>query len=201
LWAATWSNGLWYRVGSEPAWKRQLSPRLTWVLGPDSAIAPRGLAWHSGALWVAYQTGDVVRMPQAKPPYQDFKNCRSVNGSYGECKKTPINLYTALSYRDRLYVGGYYGAAPYVLDDRTGFLIPTEIAGWCWNDYAQCGGKRTWDLVGLGDTLYSASSRYIMKIPLSEVPSFQPSMMDQFHWSADTSWRDSVLRRNNPIGW
>jgi len=150
---------------------------------------------------VAYQAKDIVRMPGAKAPYQSFSNCLSVNGNYGDCKNAPINLYTALSYRDRLYVGGYYGAAPYVLDDRTGFLIPTEIAGWCWNDYAQCGGKRTWDLVGLGDTLYTASSRYIMKIPLAEVPSFQPSMMDQFHWSADTSWRDSVLRRNNPIGW
>ncbi|MBK8800976.1 MAG: hypothetical protein IPN71_02765 [Fibrobacteres bacterium] len=201
LWAATWSNGLWYRVASEASWKRQPSPRRTWVLGPDSATAPRGIAWHSGALWVAYQSKDIIRMPNAKPPYQTSSNCLSKDGLYGDCKNPPVNIYSILSYRDRLFVGGYYGAAPYVLDERTGFWITTEIAGWCWNDNAQCGGTRTWDLVGLGDTLYSASSRYIMKIPLAEVPGFQPSMMAQFHWSSDTSWRDSVLRRNNPIGW
>lgn len=201
LWAATWSKGLWYRVGSEASWKKPPPPRSTWLVRQDSAFAPRGLAWHHGALWVSDWTQEITRMPNGKPPYSGVTNClQDDNGPIGGCRNPPLNPFALLSYRDRLFVGGYYGAAPYVLDETTGFWITTEIAGWCWNEGSTCGGKRTWDLVGLGDTLYSASSRFIMKIPLSEVPGFQPSLMAKFHWSSDTSWRDSVLRRNNPIG-
>lgn len=200
LWAASWEHGLWYRVGSEPTWKKQRSQRQTWLTFElDSAEHPRGLAWHHGALWVADWAGEVTRMPGARAPYQAVGNCPA-GASLPHCRHQPTNIFSLLSYKDRLYVGGYFGAAPFVLDETTGFWITTEIAGWCWNDGDICGGKRTWDLVGLGDTLYSASSRFIMKLPLSKVPVFDTSMMKRFFWNPDTSKRDSILRRNNPIG-
>lgn len=198
LWAGTWESGLWYRVASESAWTRQRAPRMTWYSkAVDSVVWPRGLAWHHGALWVADWSGEVTRMPGGRAPYVGVSNCP--NNASG-CRSQPSINYALLSYRDRLYLGGYNGAAPYVLDEATGFWITTEIAGWCWSDGDVCGGKRTWDLVGLGDTLYSASSRFIMKIPLAEIPTFSPDLMTRFGWSPDTSWRNSVLRRNNPVG-
>lgn len=200
LWAASWEHGLWYRVGSETTWKKQQSQRETWkTFRLDSAKNPRGLAWHHGALWVADWAGEVTRMPGAHAPYQAVGNCPA-GASLPNCRHQPTNIFSLLSYKDRLYVGGFFGAAPFVLDEPTGFWITTEIAGWCWNDGNTCGGKRTWDLVGLGDTLYSASSRYIMKLPLSKVPVFDTSMMTRFYWNPDTSRRDSIFRRNNPIG-
>ncbi len=200
LWAATWEHGLWYRVGTESTWKKQPSQRTTWnYLRLDSSENPRGISWHHGALWVGDWSGEVTKMSGGHAPYQAVGNCPA-GASLPNCRHQPNNIFSLLSYHDRLYVGGFFGAAPFVLDEPTGFWITTEIVGWCWNDGNTCGGKRTWDMVGLGDTLYSASSRFIMKLPLAKVPTFDTSMMARFFWNPDTSKRDSIFRRNNPIG-
>jgi hypothetical protein len=174
------------------------APKITWNTYNDTAKSPRGLAWYKGALWVGDWTGEITQMPGGTAPYSASANCPSANAPSG-CRKQPINNFTMLSYGGHLFVGGYFGAAPYVYDDTTGFWITTEIKGWCWNNGNTCGGTRTWDMVGLGDTIYSASSRFIMKLPLSKVPRFSDTMYTEFSWPRDTSWRDSLWRRNNPL--
>lgn len=201
LWAATWRNGLWYRVGSENTWKRQAAPRETWMTSrSDSAIRPRGIAWYHGALWTGDQSGELTRIPNGKAPYQASRNCRPTIDGPGACRDQPLYAYSLLAYGEKLFVGGFFGGNPQVLDEATGFWLPTEAAGWCWNDGKTCGGLTTWDMVGLGDTVYTASRRFIMKIALKDVTTFAPWMMDRYGWPRDTSWRDSVLRRNNPLG-
>jgi hypothetical protein len=196
LWAATWDQGLWYRVWGSSTWTRMHAPRATFA--SDSVWNPRGLAWYQGALWVGDWAREITRMPSGTAPYQASRNCPFPNAPSG-CRDLPVNIFTMLSYGGHLFVGGYFGAAPYVYDDATGFWITTEIKGWCWNSGNTCGGSRTWDMVGLGDTIYTTSSRFVMKLPLSKVPRFSDTMMTQFSWPTDTSWRDSLWRRNNPL--
>lgn len=199
FWAATWESGLWYRAASDSVWKRQAAPRWIALGLKDSLTNPRGLAWHNGALWVADWASTVTRMPGGRAPYEAVDNCVWDSIQSTSCRRGPVNIFSLLSYGGRLFSAGYFGASPHVLDEARGFWIPMEIAGWCWDNDNVCGGKRTWDMVGLGDTLYTASSRFLMKIPLSQVPVFTESLMDRFHWPRDTSFRDSLFRRNNPL--
>lgn len=198
LWMAGWENGLWYRVWGTSTWTRMHAPKITWNTYNDTAKNPRGLAWYKGALWVGDWTGEITQMPNGSAPYSASGNCPPTNAPSG-CRKQPINNFSMLSYGGHLFVGGYFGAAPYVYDDTTGFWITTEIEGWCWNNGNTCGGTRTWDMVGLGDTIYTTSSRFVMKLPLSKVPRFSDTMFTEFSWPTDTSWRDSLWRRNNPL--
>lgn len=199
IWAATWEDGLWFRTASDSIWRRQAAPRWIALGLKDSLTNPRGLAWHNGALWVADWASTVTRMPGGRAPYEAVDNCVWDSIQSTSCRRGPVNIFSLLSYGGRLFSAGYFGASPHVLDEARGFWIPMEIAGWCWDNDNVCGGKRTWDMVGLGDTLYSASSRFVMKIPLSQVPVFSEPLMDRFHWPRDTSFRDSLFRRNNPL--
>lgn len=198
VWSATWEHGLYYRVYGEATWKRMPAPMMTWLTKPrlqDTAENPRGLAWHRGDLWVADWSGEMTRMPGGRVPYQAVRNCPP---NLDACvRDLPVNLFAAASVEGRLVVAGYFGASGHVLDDSSRQWIPLEDS-WCWNDLRDCGGTRTWDLVGLGDTIYSASNRFIMKFPVSDLPRMTTAIAKRYRWPLDTAWRDTFLNVLNP---
>ncbi len=198
LWAATWESGLWYRVWGESAWKKLLAPWMTdWWKTRDSLKNPRAMAWHQGALWIGDWLNELTEAPGGKPPYRGYRNCRQGADDPTGCKEIPLNILSMLSYRDHLFVSGHWPASGFVLDDSSGFLLPMA-EGWCWNDLADCGGLQTRDLVGLGDTLYAAGSRFIMKFPLADLPALTPANAALWKWNPDTRWRDSLWALPNP---
>lgn len=198
VWSATWENGLWYRVWGAPSWIRMPAPVKTrWSAPRDSANFPRGIAWHRGSLWVADWSGEVTEMPGGKAPYQGVRNCPGDDRKASCLRDLPINLFAATEHGGRLFVAGYFGASGHVLDDSSRQWITLEDT-WCWNDYRDCGGTRTWDLAGLGDTLYAASSRFVMKIALADLPKMSPQLVTRWNWPVDTAWRDTFLHVPNP---
>lgn len=196
LWSATWESGLWYRVWGEPSWKNLPAPRATWLR--DSVFNPRGLAWHEGSLWIGDYGNEMTRATGGRAPFRAYRNCAGgANNGIG-CKEIPLNIYTALEHRGRLFVSGHFPASGFVWDDSSGFFLPMA-EGWCWNDLADCGGLQTRDLVGLGDTLYAAGSRFIMKFPLSDLPVFSKENAAVWKWNLDPRWRDSLWALPNPV--
>ena len=195
LWSATWESGLWYRVWGEPSWRKLPAPKATWL--SDSVNHPRGLAIHDGSLWIGDWGSEMTRAPGGRSPYRAYRNCAGgVDNGVG-CKEIPLDIYTVLEYRGHLFVSGHFPASGFVWDDSSGFFLPmTE--GWCWNDLADCGGLQTRDLVGLGDTLYAAGSRFIMKYPLSDLPVFSRDNAAIWKWDLSTHWRDSLWALPNP---
>lgn len=198
LWSATWESGLWYRVWGESSWKKLPAPWMTdWWDKRDSLHTPRGLAWHDGSLWLGDWLNELSRAPGGHPPYQGYRNCAGGTDNGVGCKEIPLNIYTVLSYRGHLFVSGHFPASGFVWDDSSGFFLPMA-EGWCWNDLVDCGGLQTRDLVGLGDTLYAAASRFIMKFPLSDLPVFTKENAAAWKWNLDTRWRDSLWALPNP---
>ena len=198
VWSATWENGLWYRVWGAPSWVRMPAP--LWTLSSkfhDTLEHPRGLAWHRGSLWVADWSGEVTEMPGGKAPYHAVRNCPGDARKETCLRDLPVNLFAATEHKGRLFVAGYFGASGHVLDDSSRQWITLEDT-WCWNDYSDCGGTRTWDLAGLGDTLYAASSRFVMKIALADLPKMSPQLVTRWRWPVDTAWRDTFLHLPNP---
>ncbi|MEN9353642.1 MAG: hypothetical protein RL318_967 [Fibrobacterota bacterium] len=199
LWSATWENGLWYRVWGEASWKRQAPPLQTWFVPgqfvDDTAYHPRGLAWHRGSLWVGDWSQETTEMPGGKAPYRAARNCPP---DIDTCHRDlPVNILAMTSWKDRLFVAGYFGASGHVFDDSSRQWVPLEDS-WCWNNMADCGGTRTRDLVGLGDTLYAATNRFIMKFPISDLPKMTPAVAAKYRWPRDTTWRDKFLYVANP---
>lgn len=195
LWSATWESGLWYRVWGEPSWKKLPAPRATWLR--DSVNHPRGLAWHDGSLWIGDWGCEVTRAPGGRAPYRAYRNCRGGADDPTYCEEIPLDISAVLEYRGHLFVSGHWPASGFVLDDSSGFFLPMAD-GWCWNDLADCGGLTTRDMVGLGDTLYAAGSRFIMKFPLSDLPVFSKENAAMWKWNLDTRWRDSLWALPNP---
>lgn len=199
LWSATWENGLWYRVWGEDTWKRQAPPAMTWAvkgsIKNDTAIHPRGLTWHRGSLWVGDWAMETTEIPGGKAPYRAARNCPP---DVDTCHRDlPVNILAMTSWKNRLFVAGYFGASGHVFDDSSRQWIPLEDS-WCWNNMADCGGTRTRDLVGLGDTLYAATNRFIMKFPIADLPKMTPAIAAKYHWPRDTTWRDKFLYITNP---
>lgn len=134
-------------------------------------------------------------MPGGKAPYRAARNCPP---DVDTCRRDlPVNILAMTSWKDRLFVAGYFGASGHVFDDSSRQWIPLEDS-WCWNNMADCGGTRTYDLVGLGDTLYAATNRFIMKFPIADLPKMTPAIAAKYHWPRDTTWRDKFLYITNP---
>lgn len=197
LFAATFESSTWMRVVGEPAWKRLPPVRHTGGT-QDSLTHPRGLAWHGPGLWIADWRNEVALAASGTPPYVAYRNCLGGYANANGCNDLALNPLVLLPHRGRLFLSGHFPASGFVLDDSSGMWIPLA-EGWCWNDLRDCGGLRTRDLVGLGDTLYAAGSRFIMKFPLSDVPVLTPELAASLSWSPDTRWRDSLRALPNPI--
>ncbi len=122
-------------------------------------------------------------MQGGKLPYQSYRNCWDRGPD--ACKDIPLHTFALLEYRDRLFLTGYWPASGFVLDDASGKFMPMQD-GWCWDDLRECGGKHTWALAGLGDTIYAAANAHIMKFPLSDLP--QPTVENKalWKWPADS---------------
>jgi len=201
LWAGTWESGLWYRVWGEASWKYQkAAARTSFVPGTarnDTTRFIRGLAWHRGSLWTADWGGETTEMPGGKAPYIAARNCPPDSSGAACLRDLPVNLLTMISWKDRLIAAGFFGSSGHVFDDSSRHWIPLEDS-WCWNDYVDCGGTRTYDLVGLGDTVYAATNRFIMKFPVSLLPKMSPALEARYHWPTDTSWKNKYLYVKNP---
>jgi hypothetical protein len=201
LWAGTWEDGLWYRVWGEASWKHQPAAAITMFIPGtayvDTTFAIRGLAWHRGSLWMAEWGGETTEMPGGKAPYIAARNCPPNSVDPSCLRDLPVNLLTMISWKDRLITAGFFGSSGHVFDDSSRHWLPLEDS-WCWNNYADCGGTRTRDLVGLGDTVYAATNRFIMKFPITELPKMSPALEARYHWPTDTSWKNKYLYVKNP---
>ena len=136
-------------------------------------------------------------MPGGKAPYIAARNCPPDSSGAACLRDLPVNLLTMISWKDRLIAAGFFGSSGHVFDDSSRHWIPLEDS-WCWNDYVDCGGTRTYDLVGLGDTVYAATNRFIMKFPMSLLPKMSPALEARYHWPTDTSWKNKYLYVKNP---
>jgi hypothetical protein len=130
-------------------------------------------------------------------PYEATRNCPGGGDDPTYCKEISLQIQTMTAHGGRLFIGGYFAASGHVFDDSSRQWIPMA-EGWCWNDLNDCGGTRMRDMVGLGDTIYAAGNRFIMKFPMSDLPKLTPELAKSLNWPSDTNWRQNILRKPNP---
>ena len=86
--------------------------------------------------------------------------------------RMPIDVYALLSWRGRLFVGGYYPATPIVHDPVAGTWKYVKD-NFCYDKYGSdyiCEYKTTWEFAATGDTLYAAAGGTVLKIGWGDIP-------------------------------
>jgi len=183
LYGATYMSGV-FRLSSQRIWQKLPPPDYIVFQGDSSALGrSRSLEVMGDNLYVAYLGGAVYRWNETAQSWTNIAQCDSGR----ICYPKPYDNIALTHYKDRLIAAGISMPIPVWYNDTTGQWNYLSRETWqaafpSKNDYT----GPTYDMVVVGDTLYVAHERGILKLDLA----------DSAVWTADTT--DTRLEIVNP---
>lgn len=167
----TADSGIYRYTVSDPVWRKLPSAFKTFETSGSAPLEyrfPRVFAMLDGTLWQGqYAAGlfsirDKDLFDSAPTRYARLDSLKNA---------IPVDVYSLLAWRGRLFISGTDPSQPMVLDPATNHLQPLQ-GNFCRDAHGEwlCDYLTTYELAATTDTLYAASGGRLFKIGYNEIP-------------------------------
>ena len=177
LYVATYGHGVW-RMGANRLWSQTAKTNVQQMPGGITGVmvyetGPRAIEVVNDKMYVSFLGGHVYRYNDAVDTWTDVAACDS--GTV--CFPKPNNNMALTQYKGRLIAAGMDVPVPVWYNDTTG--VWTWLSYETWRNAFPTSDHTgpTYDMTVVGDTLYVAHEKGIVKLDLTD-----PAV-----WTADTT--------------
>ncbi|QQS07048.1 MAG: hypothetical protein IPK50_09175 [Fibrobacterota bacterium] len=166
LLAATFEKGIYQWKLGDTAWTKAVtpiyeSPAWGWI----ETKFPRAFAMLDGKVWGGFYNNGIYSRPLNETTWTKF-----APDSFA--RKVPVDIFSMLTWRGRLFAAGRSHSVPLMHDPATGSWKTTDV-NFCYDIYHEqsvCDYYMTLSMAASTDTLYAASGGVLLKIGWTDLP-------------------------------
>lgn len=172
LLAATYEKGIYQWKVGDTAWTKAVNPQWQPPYSgstpkPPTEDAPfaRAFAKLGNRTWCGLMVDRLFYKDNGDAMWSKF-----APDSFA--KKIPVDIFSLLTWRGRLFAAGRNHSVPLMHDPATGSWKTTDI-NFCYDIYHEksvCDYYTTWSMAATTDTLYAATGGVLLKIGWNDLP-------------------------------